>query len=111
MDVFHALADPTRRSIVEVLAAERKLSASAIGKRFPMSAAAISQHLKILREAQLVHVEKDGQRRLYELNPGTISDLEAWASRMKPVWNRRLDALDTVLQAEKRNAKGDSHGQ
>ena len=69
MDMFSALAEPHRRSILEMLASEGQLSASAIARKFRVSPPAISQHLKVLREAGLLRMEKRAQQRLYQVNP------------------------------------------
>jgi DNA-binding transcriptional ArsR family regulator len=106
MDIFSAIADPTRRNIVEMLASNDQLSAAEICENFQVSNQAISQHLKILREANLVSVEKSAQKRIYRLNTKAIAELEAWSKNIEQRWNRRLDALDAVLKAEmKKNLK------
>ena len=105
MDMFVALADPTRRNILELLATSGELSATAIYEQFPVSPQAVSQHLKVLRETQLVEMEKRAQKRLYRLNPHTLSQFEAWVQQMQQRWNERFDALDQVLGSEKK--KGD----
>lgn len=96
MDVFYALAEPTRRSIIEMLAERGQLSASAIGQRFRTTPSAISQHLKVLREAQLVQVEKRRSQRLYSLNAEAVRQLEDWARQM----SERYDALETMLDQD-----------
>jgi uncharacterized protein YndB with AHSA1/START domain/DNA-binding transcriptional ArsR family regulator len=103
MDIFTALAEPTRRTIVEMLARSGPLSATEIYEKFPVSPPAISQHLKVLREAKLVHMEKRAQQRMYQLNPDALFELEGWASHMTQLWHQRFDALDRVLEAEKKN--------
>jgi DNA-binding transcriptional ArsR family regulator len=103
MDMFAALADPTRRTILELLATNGELAATAIFERFPVSPQAVSQHLKVLREAHLVEMEKRAQKRVYRLNPQTLSQFEAWVQQMQQRWSERFDALDTVLESEKRN--------
>jgi DNA-binding transcriptional ArsR family regulator len=100
IDIFSALADPTRRSILEMLAGNDEFSASEIYDKFQVSPQAISQHLKILREANLVHVEKRAQQRIYRINTDTMVELEEWSKSMRHRWSRRLDALDAVLKAE-----------
>jgi DNA-binding transcriptional ArsR family regulator len=105
MNIFSALSDPTRRKIVEMLANKGRLSASEIGKNFQMTAPAISQHLKALREANLVLVEKRGQQRIYQINPQGMQELEEWARKMTQLWNQRFDALEQVLEAEKKKAQ------
>ena len=96
MDRFAALADPTRRSIVEMLG-ERALSAGEIGARFSASAPAISQHLKVLKEAGLVSVEVSGQRRIYRLDPEGLDAFEAWVRQVRGFWNAGLDRLEREL--------------
>ncbi|HEX2981012.1 MAG TPA: metalloregulator ArsR/SmtB family transcription factor [Anaerolineaceae bacterium] len=101
MDIFTALSDPTRRKIIEILAQRGPLPAGEIYAHFTTSAPAISQHLKVLREAQLVTIEKQAQQRIYRVNPSAIREIEAWVSRLTYFWNQRLDVLDEVLAAEK----------
>ncbi len=101
MDMFSALADPTRRKIIEILATNGQLSATEICEKFPISPPAISQHLKILREAQLVRMEKRAQQRIYQLNPESLLVLQNWTNRITQIWNQRFDALEKVLEAEK----------
>jgi uncharacterized protein YndB with AHSA1/START domain/DNA-binding transcriptional ArsR family regulator len=105
MDRFTALADPTRRKIIEMLAKRGSLSATEISEQFPVSPPAISQHLKILREANWVLVEKRAQQRIYQINPEAILDLEGWAQDLTQLWNQRFDALDQVLEAEKNKTR------
>jgi DNA-binding transcriptional ArsR family regulator len=106
MDMFVALADPTRRNILELLANSGELTATAIYENFPVSPQAVSQHLKVLREAQLVEMEKHAQKRLYRLNPQTLSQFEAWVKQMQQRWEERFTELDVVLEREKK--KGDA---
>lgn len=96
METFTALADPTRRRIVELLGHD-ELSAGEISRRFDMSAPAISQHLKILKSAHLVQVRVDAQRRIYRLNPDGLQELENWLSDMRRFWTPKLDALEAEL--------------
>ncbi len=101
MDTFSALADPTRRSIVEMLAARGQLSATDISNNFQISPPAISQHLKVLREAKLVDMEKKAQQRIYHINTIAMIEIEVWANKMAKRWNPRLDKLQMLLQEEK----------
>jgi DNA-binding transcriptional ArsR family regulator len=116
MDMFSALAEPTRRSILEMLAASGQLSATAISREFRVSPPAISQHLKVLREARLVRVEKRAQQRIYEINPQAMVELEDWARQMTALWNERFDALERLLKEEEpkkaklRSRKEKQHG-
>ena len=78
---FAALADPTRLRIIEMLSDRGELSASQISGEFSMSAPAVSQHLKVLREAGLVHMQKRAQQRIYQLDAKTLAQLEHWLHR------------------------------
>jgi DNA-binding transcriptional ArsR family regulator len=100
--LFYALAEPTRRNIVEMLATNGQLSATEICNNFTVSPQAISQHLKVLREAELVRVEKRAQQRIYQINPDAMLELSEWIAKVTEQWNERFDALDEVLAAEKR---------
>ena len=102
MDMFVALADPTRRNILELLATSGELTATAIYEQFPVSPQAVSQHLKVLREAHLVEMEKRAQKHVYRLKPQTLSQFEAWITQTKQRWEERFAALDTVLEIEKK---------
>ena len=105
MDMFSALAEPTRRSILEMLASNGQLSATAISSKFRVSPPAISQHLKILREARLVSMEKHAQQRLYAINPEAMNELEEWARKIAAQWDKRFDALEKLAQAEERKTE------
>src|SRR5271154_4229990 len=102
MDIFTALAEPTRRSIIEMLAQKGELSATDISDQFDSSPPAISQHLKVLREAKLVRVEKRSRQRIYQINPSAMQEIEQWAKQTTALWNQRLDKLDSLLKAQKR---------
>ena len=86
MDAFEALADPTRRRIIEMLA-DRELAAGEIARRFDMTPPAVSQHLKILRNADLVRVRLDAQRRMYALEPRGLAELDTWLAPYRRLWN------------------------
>jgi DNA-binding transcriptional ArsR family regulator len=101
MDMFGALADPTRRAIVELLANRGELSVTAISAHFSVSPQAISQHLKALREAHLVVMDKRAQQHLYRLNHEALAQFEAWVQHTRQRWEERFAALDTVLEREK----------
>ena len=99
MDPFAALADPTRRRIVEVLAAgERSFGDLADG--FDISRPAVSQHLKVLRTTGLVSARADAQRRIYRLEANALDDVETWVLGVRRFWSRSLDRLEKALQTE-----------
>ncbi len=99
-----ALSDTTRREIIEMLAG-RELAAGEIASRFDISAPAISQHLKVLKDAKLVTVRADAQRRLYSLNRDGFEEMDEWLQRIRRYWIRNLDALEKILRDEDK-AKG-----
>jgi DNA-binding transcriptional ArsR family regulator len=98
MESFTALADPTRRHIVEMLAGG-ELAAGDIARHFEMSAPAVSQHLKALKSAHLVRVRVDAQRRIYSLDPQGLDDVETWLANVRRFWGPKLDALERQLKA------------
>ncbi len=93
---FAALADPTRQRIVEMLAT-REYAAGEIAQRFDMTAPAVSQHLKLLRDAGLVQVRRDAQRRIYALDPRGLAELDTWLTRFRRFWSTLADN-DAVLR-------------
>ncbi len=97
MDAFLALADPTRRRIIESLA-DGESPFGDLADQFEMSRPAVSQHLKVLREAGLVAVRKDAQRRIYRLNPEGLGELDRWLDKVKRFWGARLDDLERALE-------------
>src|SRR5215469_5416243 len=105
MDSLTALADPTRRRIVELLA-ERELSAGEIAARFALSAPAISQHLRALREAALVRVRAEAQRRIYELDPDGFAALDHWLAQIRQSWRGRLAPSERRLIKRTRENEG-----
>jgi DNA-binding transcriptional ArsR family regulator len=93
---FAALADDTRREIVEALA-ERDRSVTELVGLFTVSQPAISRHLRLLREAGLVHAEAVGKQRIYRLEPAALRDVIGWAERCRRACEARLDALGRHL--------------
>jgi DNA-binding transcriptional ArsR family regulator len=98
VSAFEALADPTRRRIVE-LVSERERSAGEIAAAFDISRPGVSRHLRVLREHGVVRVRDDGTRRLYSLDAG-LEEMDEWLQRF---WTNRLDALETELRRGRRD--------
>lgn len=96
MQTLAALADPTRQRILEMLAGGA-LSSGDIAQRFDVSAPAISQHLKTLRDAKLVRVRPEKQKRFYELDPQGIGEVANWIADLRKFWSTKLDALEAEL--------------
>ena len=97
MTVFEALADPTRRHIVELVSTD-ELSAGEIASRFDITRPAVSRHLRVLRESGLISARGDAQRRLYRLDPPALDELDAWVEKTRRFWAKRLAALDRHLE-------------
>lgn len=101
MDTFTALAEPTRRNILEMLARKNGIAAGDIYGKFKSSPPAISQHLKVLREAKLVRVEKRAQQRIYYINPEPMRELEKWIHQFAARMDNQFQRLDQLLEIEK----------
>jgi len=101
MDRFAALAEPNRRRMIEIIAANGKVSASDISSQFEISAPAVSQHLKILREAGIVTMEKKAQQRLYSINSQGVDEMWEWLNQLRQLWGEKLSALEEYLMQEK----------
>jgi DNA-binding transcriptional ArsR family regulator len=99
MEVFEALADPTRRRIVELLSEEER-SAGELATHFMVSRPAVSKHLRVLREAGVVNVRMDAQRRIYRLDPKALGEAEGWLARRRQFWEERLDVLEAHVEKE-----------
>ena len=97
MNGLTALADPTRQRIVQMLA-NGALSSGDIASRFEVSAPAVSQHLKILREAKLVTARAQAQKRIYELDREGVSEVADWVNDLRKFWAGKLDALEAELK-------------
>ena len=102
-NAWEALADPTRRRIVELLA-EGERSAGELAAQFPTSRPGVSRHLRVLREHGLVRARSQGQRRLYSLDPAPLAELDAWLERYRGFWTNRLDALETEIRRRARRS-------
>ncbi len=107
MNAFAALADDTRREIVRLVAKNGELTSTQISKNFEMSPPAISQHLKVLKEAKVLHMKKDAQKHIYSLNSMGIDELEDWVIDIKNLWNKRLDNLEKYLLKIKKEKSRD----
>jgi DNA-binding transcriptional ArsR family regulator len=99
--VFHALSDSTRRSILRGIARGEK-TVGQIARPYPVSLAAVSKHLKVLETADLITREKRGSFQIVRLNAGPMKEAERWLAYYEKFWNLRLDALQYLLEGEKR---------
>src|SRR5829696_6665329 len=89
-DVFHAVADPTRRALLDRLRAGGAAPVSTLAAGFRMSRPAVSKHLRVLRDARLVRERREGRHRLYQLTPAPLQDVARWAESYRGFWRRNL---------------------
>jgi DNA-binding transcriptional ArsR family regulator len=97
MDVFEALSDPTRRQMLDLLTGRERAVTELVESIPRMSQPAISRHLRVLREAGLVHVEVDRQRRVYSVRAEGLAPVEQWLEKFRRFWATRLDGLEKHL--------------
>jgi DNA-binding transcriptional ArsR family regulator len=102
MDIYEALADPTRREIVAMLAAGEK-SAGDIAERFPIAGPSVSRHLKVLRESGLIVYRRDATSRIYRLEPEPLDAARQWMQAQLDLVRERLDRLGAHLERMKRD--------
>ena len=109
MHAFDVLGDPVRRRILELLAEGEQTSgaiALVIQDEFGISQPAVSQHLRVLREAGFASVRADGTRRLYRVGSAALQEADLWLRRFRHLWDQPLDALETELARGKRKRRG-----
>ena len=104
-DVFQAIADPTRRQIIN-LVAHRSLNLNSVAEQFDVSRPAISKHIKILTECGLIMMKKEGRERFCEAKLEKLNEVSEWVEKYKEFWETRLDALEMYLdKLQKKNKK------
>lgn len=96
-DIFQAIADPTRRKVLELLS-EKELPISEITSHFPISRTAVTKHLHILSEAKLVSGKKVGREKIYQLQPEPLQELKQWLLFYEQFWNNKLSILKHVVE-------------
>lgn len=96
-DVFQAIADPTRREILRLLA-DKELSIFEITGHFPMTRTAIAKHLHILTEAELVRGRKVGREKRFKLQPESLAELKQWLSYFEQFWHNKLSILKHIVE-------------
>jgi DNA-binding transcriptional ArsR family regulator len=99
--VLHALADPSRRTVLEILR-DHPASAGELAEALPIARPGVSRHLRVLREAGLVEVRQDAQRRIYTLRPEALVEVDEWLEGYRALWRHRLDALHTEVARGKK---------
>ena len=103
-DVFQAIADPTRRAILFLLAAQA-MTPNAIAEEFHTSRQAVSKHIQILTECELVKQEQKGREIYYHINPGKIKEIDKWIGQFKTILETQFSQLDKVLATLKKQKR------
>ncbi len=98
-DVFQAIADPTRREVLRLLANE-ELPISKISDHFPISRTAVAKHLHILSEAQLVTGKRVGREKIYTLHPEPLTEVQQWLSYYEQFWHNKLSILKHIVESD-----------
>jgi DNA-binding transcriptional ArsR family regulator len=96
-DVFQAIADPTRRAIINMIAYE-SLNLNSVAEHFDVSRPAISKHIKILTECGLITIKQKGRERYCEAKLEQLSEVSDWVEQYRKIWTNRFDALENYLQ-------------
>lgn len=96
-DPFQAIADPTRRAIIALLALQA-MTPNAIAVHFDSTRQAISKHIKILTECQLVQQQQTGREIYYHFNPDKMKEIDAWMEQIRAIWEKRFNQLDNILE-------------
>ncbi|MEP5611047.1 MAG: metalloregulator ArsR/SmtB family transcription factor [Cyclobacteriaceae bacterium] len=95
-DVFQAIADPVRRGIIDLLA-EEKLTVNTIADKFEISRPAISKHIKILNECDLIIITQHGRERFCQIKPESLFEIADWASKYRKLWEDKLDSFENYI--------------
>jgi len=103
-DLFQAIADPTRRAILTLLAMQA-LTPNAMAEKFDMSRQAVSKHIKVLQECELIKPEQSGREIYHLFNPKKIQEIDTWLSKLKSMWETQFNQLDNVLLNLKKQKK------
>jgi DNA-binding transcriptional ArsR family regulator len=95
-DIFQAIADPTRRTILTLIAVQA-MTPNALAEHFDITRQAVSKHIKVLSECELLKQEQAGREIYYHLNPSKLKKVDNWLEQFKALWEQRFDQLDQVL--------------
>jgi len=95
-DVFQAIADPIRRDIITLLA-KQNLSVNSVAEKFDVSRPAISKHLKILKECDIIAINKQGRERFCQIQPGNLIPVFLWIDQYRNLWEEKLDSFENYL--------------
>ena len=100
-DVFQAIADPTRRAIIALLDLQA-MTPNALANHFDSSRQAVSKHIKILTECELVQQKQAGREIYYHFNPEKMKEVDIWMEQFKAMWDNRFNQLDNLLKTNKK---------
>jgi len=103
-DVFQAIADPTRRQIIELLA-EKKMNLNAITDKFEISRPAISQHIKILSECGIIEIEQIGRERFCKIQPDNLKEAAEWIQQYTALWEQKINSFEKYVNKLKSKKK------
>lgn len=103
-DIFHAIADPTRRAIIGLIALHA-MTPNAIAEHFDTTRQAISKHLRILVECELVKQQQQGREIYYQLQVNKMKEIDKWLEQFKKIWESRFNQLDNILSSQKNKKK------
>jgi DNA-binding transcriptional ArsR family regulator len=103
-DIFQAIADPTRRAILALIAIQA-LTPNAMAEKFDMSRQAVSKHIKVLQECQLIKPEQSGREIYYHFNPKKMQEFDNWLAQFRKSWETRFNQLDNILSTNKKQKK------
>ena len=103
-DIFQAIADPTRRAILTLIAIQA-LTPNAMSEKFEMSRQAVSKHIKVLQDCDLIKPEHAGREIYYHFNPKKMQELDHWLAQFRKIWEQRYNELDKVLLTMKKQKK------
>lgn len=104
-DIFQAIADPTRRAII-VLIASQAMTPNALAEHFDTTRQAVSKHIKILNECDVIESEKEGREIYYKLKAEKMKEVDEWIEQFRKIWENRFENLDQYLakrQSQKKN--------
>lgn len=103
-DIFQAIADPTRRAILTLIAIQA-LTPNALAEKFDMSRQAVSKHIKVLQECELIKPEQSGREIYYHFNPKKMQEFDHWLAQFRKTWENRFNKLDEILLKTKNKKK------
>ena len=101
-DIFQAIADPTRRTILTLIAIQA-LTPNAMAEKFDMSRQAVSKHIKVLQECELIKPKPSGREIFYHFNPKKLQEIDNWTAQLRKMWETQFNQLDDVLLTLKKS--------